>query len=382
MASKSNISPLVGQLFIVGFNGYSVPNDFKKQIADFHLGGVIYFKRNVQSPGQLAELSNEIQFSLRPKEDPFLFTCIDHEGGKVNRLVKPFTKFPGNDYLGELGSPKIGFEFGMVIAKELKAVGINVNFAPVVDVNTNAYNPIIKTRAFSSDPEVCGKLGSAVTRGIQKMGVLAVAKHFPGHGDTKEDSHFALPKYSRSLENLEAVELIPFCRVIRSRVEGIMTGHLWNTALDTDYPCTLSQKTIEGLLRERLRFSKIVFSDDMEMKAIADNFPPDEAAVLAIRAGVDCLIYRGDAGFPVLAYEAVIKAVEENKIPLEKLEAAVRRIRSAKELYATLKNPLDVTDVGNYIGLPEHFRLADIITSKELPMEEPVAPEAQYNRSR
>lgn len=381
MASKKDLRPLVGQLFIVGFNGYSVPNDFKKQIADFHLGGVIYFKRNVQSPGQLAELSNEIQFSFRPKEDPFLFTCIDHEGGKVNRLVKPFTKFPGNDYLGELGSPRIGFEFGMVIAKELKAVGINVNFAPVVDVNTNIYNPIIKTRAFSSDPEVCGKLGSAVTRGIQKMGVLAVAKHFPGHGDTKEDSHFVLPKYSRPLEDLEKVELIPFHRVIRSRVEGIMTGHLWNTALDPDFPCTLSQKTIEGILRERLRFSKVIFSDDMDMKAIADHFPPEQAAVLAIMAGVDCLIYRGDAGFPVLQYEAVIKAVEENKIPLEKLELAVSRIQSAKAFYATLQNPLDVTDVSNYIGLPEHFRLADIITRKELPVEKPVDPEVQYNRS-
>ncbi len=175
----------------------------KKAIQEYNLGGTIYFKRNVQSPAQLAELSNELQFSCRLKESPHLFISIDHEGGKVNRLVKPFTKFPGNDYLGELGSPKIGFDFGSVLGKELKAIGVNVNYAPVVDVNTNPNSPIIKTRSFSSDPEVCARLGSAVSRGLQKAGVIAVAKHFPGHGDTKEDSHLTLPKVTKTIEELE-----------------------------------------------------------------------------------------------------------------------------------------------------------------------------------
>ncbi len=379
MALSKDLKSLIGQLFVVGFNGYSVPLDFRKQIQEFHLGGVIYFKRNVQSPAQLAELSNEIQFSCRAKEDPFLLVCIDHEGGKVNRLVKPFTKFPGNDYLGELGSPKIGFEFGMVIAKELKAVGINVNFAPVVDVHTNPNNSIVRQRAFSSDPEVCARLGSAVTRGIQKMGVMAVGKHFPGHGDTNDDSHFELPKYSRSLENLEKAELIPFRRVVRSRIEGIMTGHLWNTELDVEYPCTLSQNTIEGLLREKLRFNKLVFSDDMEMKAITKYFGESDAAVLSIQAGIDCLIYRGDSGFPIGPYEALIKAVEDGKIKTEKIEAAVKRIVAGKSVYATLKSPIDITEVGKFIGLPEHFRLADIITKKEIPPEESRDPRAEFS---
>jgi len=367
MASKKDLKGLVGQMFLVGFNGYSVPADFRKFMTDYNLGGVIYFKRNVQSPAQLAELSNEVQFSCRTATMPPVFISIDHEGGKVNRLVKPFTKFPGNDYLGELGSPKIGFEFGVVLAKELKAVGINVNYAPVVDVYTNRDNSVIKNRAFSDDPEVCGKLGSAVCRGIQKMNVMAVAKHFPGHGDTKEDSHHELPRVSKSKEDMDNCELIPFRRVVRSRVEGIMTAHILNDSLDPDYPATLSEKTIEGILRRDLRFSKIVFSDDMEMKAISEHYGADEAAVLAIKAGCDVLIYRGDLGLPTGPMEAVIRAVEEKRIPLEHIEKAVQRISAAKDVYVEAKKPVDVTEVGNFIGLPEHFQLADIITKKELP---------------
>ena len=351
---------------MVGFNGYSVPADFKKFVQDFNLGGTLYFKRNVQSPGQLAELSNEIQFMCRKGDNPPLFIAIDHEGGRINRLVKPFTKFPGNENLGDLGSPKVAFEFGMILGKELKAVGINVNFAPVVDVYTNKENAVIRSRAFSADPEVCARMGSAVCRGIQKMGVMAVAKHFPGHGDVKEDSHFHLPKTTKSLEQLEEIELIPFRRCIRSRVDGIMTAHILNTTLDPDYPATLSEKTI-SILRNDLRFSRIVFADDLEMKAISDFYTAENAPVLAINAGCDSLIYKGDAGPPYAAIESVIKAVENKIIPIEKLEAANARVLLAKKSYCDGKNPVDVTEVGNFIGLPEHFQLADIITKKEIP---------------
>jgi beta-N-acetylhexosaminidase len=369
MASTKDLKHMVGQLFVVGFNGYSVPADFKTFAQEYHLGGIIYFKRNVQSPGQLAELSNELQFQIRTAEMPGMFISIDHEGGKVNRLVKPFTKFPGNDYLGELGSPKVGFEFGAILGKELKAVGINVNFAPVVDVLTNAENQVIRNRSFSNDPEVCAKLGSAVCRGIQKMGVMAVAKHFPGHGDTKEDSHFLLPKINKTIAQLEELEFIPFRRVIRSRVEGLMTAHILNPSIDPDYPATLSEKTIEHLLRKELRFTRVLFTDAMEMKAIADHFGLTEAAVLSINAGCDCLIYRGDEGPPMKAIEAVIHALETQKIPLEKVQRALQRIHAAKTAYVDIRRPVEVTDVSKSIGLPEHFQLADLITKKEIPKE-------------
>lgn len=367
MAPKNDLAQLVGQLFIVGFPGQSVPPEFKKNIQEYNLGGTIYFKHNVESAAQLAELSNEIQFGCRPKSSAGMLIAIDHEGGRVNRLVKPFTKFPGADLLGELGSPKVGFMFGGVIGKELKAVGINLNFAPVVDVATNPNSPAMKTRMFSADPEMCAKLGSAVVRGIQKAGVAAVAKHFPGHGDAKEDSHFTLPKVDKSMTELEECELIPFKRMVRSRVEGIMTAHILNPSLDSEYPATLSQKTVDGILRKQMRYSKIIFSDDMEMKAITDNYGLEEAAVLAIKAGCDCLILRGDHGFPIKQIEAIIKAVEDKRISKEQLEMSAARIMSCKKVYADTKAPIDVTSVSKHIGLPEHFRLADCIAKKELP---------------
>jgi beta-N-acetylhexosaminidase len=349
MAAKKDVKSLVGQLFIVGFNGYSVPNDFKKLIQDFNLGATIYFKRNVQSPAQLAELSNELQFSCRPKEAPGMLISIDHEGGKINRLVKPFTKFPGNDYLGELNSPKVGFEFGMVIGKELKAVGINCNYAPVVDVNSNPNSPVIKQRAFSNDPEVCGKLGSAVCRGIQKMGVMAVAKHFPGHGDTKEDSHDKLPTIEKSVDELEKLELIPFRRVIRSRVEAIMTAHILNKSVDAEFPATLSKKTLD-ILRNSLRFNKLIIADDLEMKAISDHYGANEAAVLSIAAGCDMVIYKGDAGLPIDAksvkpgQEILQRAVEQRKLDLP----AIRKT----EAYRTTYN----SEVNRMLSLPQRER--------------------------
>lgn len=372
MASTKEIKSLVGQLFLVGFNGYSVPQDFQKFLQQYGLGGVIYFKRNVQSPAQLAELSNDLQFGCRLKDQLPLFISIDHEGGKVNRLVKPFTKFPGNDHLGELGSPKIGFDFGAVLAKELKAVGINVNYAPVVDVYTNPENSVIRNRAFSSDPEVCAKIGSAVCRGIQKGGVIAVAKHFPGHGDVKEDSHHELPRCHKTEEELEKLELIPFRRVIRSRVEGIMTAHILNTALDPDHPATLSEKTLKGLLRDKLRYSRVIFSDDMEMNAVAEKYTPENAAVLAIKAGCDVLIYKGTY-LPTGPIEAVIKAVEKKEISFEQVQESYKRIQSAKAVYCSAKKPIEITEVGKHIGQPEHFQLADIITKKQLPEGEEVA---------
>lgn len=366
MASIKEVKKLVGQLFVVGFDGYAVPTDFAQFIKDYNLGGVIYFKRNVQSPGQLAELSNEIQFNHRASDSSPMFISIDHEGGKVNRLVKPFTKFPGNDHLGELGSPKIGYDFGAVLARELKAVGVNVNFAPVVDVYTNQENTVIRNRAFSGDPEVCAKLGSAVARGIQRNGVMAVAKHFPGHGDVKEDSHHKLPQCEKSVEELEAREWIPFRRIIRGRVDGVMTAHILNKSLDAEFPATLSEKTIQTYLRDQLRFSRVIFSDDMEMKAIAAEYSVEQAAVLAVNAGCDCLIYKGTT-IPTAAVEAVIKAVEEKAIPLAKIQESVKRIEAAKKIYCDVRKPVDVTKVSSQIGLPDHFKLADIITKKEVP---------------
>ncbi len=368
MPTKSeSLHQLVGQLFLVGFDGFTVPAEFRKHALKYGLGGVIYFKRNVQSPAQLAELANQLQFDCRSGDQPPYFISIDHEGGKVNRLVKPFTKFPGIDALGEINSPKLGFAFGAAMAKELKAVGINMNYAPVIDVLTNPNNPVMAGRCFSNDPEIVAKLGSAVSRGIQKMGVMAVAKHFPGHGDTTEDSHFKLPRVDRALTELEKAELIPFRRVTRSRVEAVMTAHVINTSIDPEMPATLSSRTIDGLLRGDLRYNRLVISDDMEMKAILDHFGAEEAAVKSIQAGCDILIYRGEAGFPVKEIEAVVAAVEKGQISRKRLDESIARIQAAKKAYCAVTEKIDPITCVQDIGLPAHQELAEAIQRREIP---------------
>lgn len=367
MAPSADIRKQLGQLFLVGFDGLSVPSDFKKAIQEFNIGGTIYFKRNVESPVQLALLTNTLQFDCRLKDSPPMIVAIDHEGGKVDRLSPPFTHFPGMDLVGELGSPKLAFNLGFAMGTELEAIGVNVNFAPVADVLTNPKNPIMAGRAFSSDPEVCAKMGSGVCRGLQKANVAAVAKHFPGHGDTFEDSHLTLPFVDRSLADSEKVEFIPFRRLIRSRVEGVMTAHIINKSLDPDWPATLSPKIINDILRAQLRFQKVVFSDDMEMKAIADNYGAEESAIRAIQAGCDMLIYRGDNGFPVSVYEALIKAVENKKLSKERIEISVQRILNLKRSFPGPKKPIEMSHLEKKIGLPNHQALAEAIAKKEMP---------------
>ena len=367
MISLADIRKQIGQLFLVGFDGYSVPADFQKAMREFNLGGTIYFRRNAESPVQLAMLTNSIQLEYRLKDSPPLLISIDHEGGQVNRLSAPFTQFPGMDLIGEIGSAKLAFYLGLFIGKELEAIGVNVDFAPVADVLTNPKNPIMSGRTFSSDPEVCAKMGSGVCRGLQKSKVAAVAKHFPGHGDTSEDSHLTLPFVERNLEESEEIEFIPFRRLIRSRVEGIMTAHLINKSLDPELPATLSPKIINDILRAQLRFQKVVFSDDMEMKAIADNYGVEESAVMAIQAGCDMLIYRGDSGFPVAAYEALVKAVENKKISKERIEVSVQRILNMKKAYATQQRPIEMASLEKKIGIPHHLALAEAMSKKEMP---------------
>lgn len=367
MATSDDIRKQIGQLFLVGFDGYTVPEDFKKAIQEFNLGGTIYFRRNAESPVQLALLSNSLQIDCRPKDAPPLLISIDHEGGKVNRLSPPFTQFPAMHLIGEIGSAKLAFHLGLAIGDELSAIGVNVDFAPVADVLTNPKNPIMAGRAFSSDPLVCAKMGSGICRGLQKSKVAAVAKHFPGHGDTSEDSHLTLPVVDRGLEESEQIEFIPFRRLIRSRVEAIMTAHLINKSLDPDLPATLSPKIINDILRAQIRFQRVVFSDDMEMKAITDNFGVEESAVMAIQAGCDILIYRGDSGFPVAAYEAIVKAVENKKISKERIEVSFQRVMNLKKGYATQQRPLEMSQLEKKIGTPEHLALAEAIAKKEMP---------------
>lgn len=361
----SEIKNKVGQMLMIGFEELQVSDEVKKFIKDSNIGGAIYFSRNYESPAQIAELSNEIQDTRKHQHLP-LFISIDHECGKITRLKKPFTLFPEPSNLGEVNSPKLSFEVGQVNARELSAVGINLNFAPVLDVNSNAQNPIIGNRAFSRNPDICASIGSAYVRGLQKGGVMGCAKHFPGHGETSTDSHKELPKISKTIEKLDQLELIPFKKVFKSKVDFCMTAHILNSQIDPDYPATLSHTTIQEVLRSHCRFSKVIITDDMEMNAISDNYDDIEAAELAVNAGVDILLYCHSFERQQKIVEHLVRKFESGSLDINLLEESNKRILSLKTHYLSNFKPVYIPAISEFVGTDENKKIAQFVQNKKV----------------
>lgn len=339
---KMRLEKKIGQMVMAGFDGYEPSDGILGLIAKYGLGGVILFRRNLRDYAQIVNLCNDIQ--SRPLDCP-LFISIDQEGGRVTRLPHTFTSFPAMRALGACNSAELAYRFGEATAIELSAVGINMDLAPVLDIDTNPDNPIIGDRSFGSNPDVVSSMGLAVISGLQDNGVIACGKHFPGHGDTHRDSHLELPILKHNMERLREVELRPFQEAIDNRVAAIMTGHLLVPSLDDKYPATMSKKIITDLLRNEMEFNGIVISDDLEMKAIIDNFALDNAAVMSIEAGVDILLISGKEEYQVLAIETLVKAVKEGWISEERIDLSYHRIRSLKErfLYPYKQGEIDET---------------------------------------
>lgn len=323
-----------GQRFLVGFDGHEASLDVKRLIRDFGVGGVVLFARNVDRPEQLAELVRELQWSARDADHSLpLLVGVDQEGGRVARLKQPWTAWPPLRALGRLGSQEHARGMGEAIAQELKACGIRCDFAPVVDVDTNPANPVIGDRSFGDDPERVGQLGAAMIRGLQGSGVIACAKHFPGHGDTQVDSHLGLPSVEHSRARLQDVELRPFRMAIDAQVATIMTGHLLVRELDEERPATLSPRVIGELLRRDLKYDGVVVSDAMEMKAVAQRWRPSESAVLAAKAGCDLLCFCEGHDAQVEAIEGVVRALESQEISTTEMDDACDRVKRLKQAY-------------------------------------------------
>src|SRR3990167_3899154 len=297
-----------------------------------------------------------------------LFMTIDQEGGLVSRLGPPFCEAPAPFQL-ENSSPTEVFEVMQVMGSEMKAVGINWDFAPVCDVNTNLENPIIGrfNRSYSANVDVVERLASGAVRGLQKSGVIACAKHFPGHGDTTTDSHLTLPVIEHTYERLNELELKPFRRVIRSGVETVMTAHVLYTAIDDAYPATLSKTIIQELLRKECRFEGIVVSDDMHMKGITEHYPVEQAVVLAIQAGIDQLLYCMNYEIQERALEALVKAVLDKEVPLYKIEESIKRAHSLKKKYIGEKyQPVDPAKAKEIVGCSAHQEVISKTPIKKL----------------
>jgi beta-N-acetylhexosaminidase len=344
----------LGQLFLFGFEGLEPNPHILRMIREYGIGGVILFSRNIRDPRQTARL---IQSLHEPSETP-LFIGIDEEGGRVSRLCAPFTAYPGNRAVGLSGSPELAYDFGQALAEELLAVGINLDFAPVLDVDTRPENPVIGTRAFGDDPEQVAALGCALIRGLQENGVLACGKHFPGHGDTALDSHHDLPRVPHGAARLRQIEMVPFARAIAASVETLMTAHVVYTGIDADRPATLSPRLIQRLLREELGFNGVVFSDDLEMKAVAAPWGVEQSCVLALQAGVDVLTICHDPVQQEKGLRAVMRAVEEGEVSRERIEGSLGRILDLKRRRLGKPFKADPEAIRKHVGSEAHRKLA------------------------
>lgn len=348
-----------GQLAIAGFAGHTIPPDLKALAKEFDLGGIILFARNVDEPEQVADLARQAQELTR--ELP-LWVSVDQEGGRVARLKRPFTEWPPMCTLGRSGDEALAGRFARALAAELRAVGITLDYTPVLDVHTNPKNPVIGDRALAERAGDVARLGAAIIRALQDAGVAACGKHFPGHGDTSTDSHHELPLIEHPPDRIEAVELVPFRAAIEARVASIMTAHILIPALDVDRPATLSPAIVGGLLREQLGYDGLILSDDLEMKAIAGRYGMREATVAAIAAGCDGVLMCGasqddQAG----ALEAVIRAVENEDLPLRRVEDALATHRRVKERFLSGRRPqqpLSGATLRAVLGCDEHEAVA------------------------
>ena len=280
-----------------GFDGKTLSPGLAAWLAKGLVGGVVLFARNIDSPDQVRSLCREIKAAVKPG-NPSPLIAVDQEGGRVARFRNPpYTEFPPARACSLFGntSADIARSFGESVGSELRAAGIDIDFAPVLDVDTNPVNPVIGDRSFSNKPDEAGQLGMEFATGLMARGILPVGKHFPGHGDTSSDSHEELPVVTADLKTLSARELVPFRRAIRKGIPALMTAHIVYPALDPSLPATLSGKIIKGLLRKTMRFRGAIFSDALEMKAISGRWNIGEAAFLAVTAGCDVvLICRGE----------------------------------------------------------------------------------------
>ncbi len=344
-------------MFWVGFQG-TTPSDDLMRLLDRGVGGVILFARNIESPGQAVALTRQIkQHAGRP-----LPVSIDHEGGRVMRVQSPFTQTPPMRVLGKIGDEELVHQVGRIFARELRAVGFDMNLAPVLDVDTHADNPVIAARSFASEVDRVTRMGLALMRGLQSEGMAACAKHFPGHGDTNEDSHKNLPRVSHDLARLNDIELPPFRAACRAGVAGVMTAHIVYEALDSRYPATMSKRIIDGLLRKEMGFDGLVISDDLEMKAITDHFGVNQAVVIGAAAGADCLLACHHPDVMHSAIETLIRAAEKDDSLVEMIAAANRRQDAFNKQYT--RPPQQDPDL-SIIGCDEHRRIAERLFSHE-----------------
>jgi beta-N-acetylhexosaminidase len=334
----------IGQMIIAGIDGYEMNENEKGLIQNYHIGGFILFGRNIESPEQLRELNNSIKSANSASRIPLILS-VDEEGGRISRIPKVIKNLPTNKAIGKINNEEFSYEIGLLLAEKVKAFGFNMNFAPVLDINSNPKNPVIGDRAFGSKVEVVSDLGVQTMMGIKFRGVVPVVKHFPGHGDTSVDSHVGLPSVDHDLERLKSFELIPFEKAINNGAESVMVAHILLPKIDADNPASLSSAVITDILRKQLNFEGVVITDDMTMGAITKNYDLAAAAVQAVKAGNDIILVAHKYENVLFTFHTLNKAVLDGIIEEERIDQSVYRILKLKQDYHLQDDAVQSADI-------------------------------------
>ncbi|WP_141550940.1 beta-N-acetylhexosaminidase [Bacillus sp. AFS041924] len=343
LLNEMTLQEKIGQMIISGFYGPNYSNSLKELVERYHIGGFIFYNENLTSNSQTVKLVNSIKGSNQTNHLPILFG-VDQEGGRVSRLPGNLGHIPTNQQIGKKNNGEFSFEIGQILGEELQAFGLNMDFAPVLDVNSNPKNPVIGDRSFSNNPATVSKLGIQTMKGIQSENIIPVVKHFPGHGDTSVDSHLELPVVNKSYTDLKSLELIPFEDAINQNADAVMIAHILLPKIDPKYPASLSKMVITSMLRNDLKYDGVVMTDDMTMAAIEKNYHLEKAAVTSILAGSDIIMVAHDPNKVKAVYKEIEAAVKNKTISEERINESVKRIILLKQKYKLDNNQVKLTD--------------------------------------
>lgn len=338
--TREQLKSLIGQVLVCGFSGDSLDDQARTLIETHHVANIILFSRNVTSVPQVQKLNRDLQSLAASSGQPLpLLICTDQENGLVRRLSQDVPGLPGNMAVGASHDAGLSLETGRVTGRLLAALGINMDLAPVLDINNNPQNPVIGVRSYGDDPQEVSVMGTAMLQGLREGHVIACAKHFPGHGDTMVDSHLDLPVLNHTLKRMQEVELVPFKAAIEAGVPALMTAHIVFEQLDSHFPATLSPAVLTGLLRGTLGFRGVITTDCLEMNAIAEGVGVGPGAVLALLAGADMVMVSHHLDLQEEAIRAIEEAVDQGELPLPRLEEAASRIAQLKRAMAGAEGP-------------------------------------------
>jgi beta-N-acetylhexosaminidase len=322
----------IGQMVLAGIDGTTMNAQTQALIQDYQVGGIIFYKVNLANTKQAVELINSLKETNSRNSIP-LWLSLDEEGGRVTRLPDELHKFPTNAVIGHANNEKFSFAVGSTMGQELRAYGLNMDFAPVLDINSNPDNPVIGNRSFGVNASIVSKLGVQTMKGLQSQSVVSVVKHFPGHGDTSVDSHIGLPVVQHDLNRLRKLELVPFADAIKSKADAVMAAHILLPKIDAKSPASFSKAIITGILRNELGFQGLVISDDMTMGAVSKNYELGEAVIKAVQAGIDVILVGHEYDKEVKVILALRQAVKDKRISMDQLNTSVTRILMLKSKY-------------------------------------------------